>query len=983
MPMPHGRLCRKLTSTATMNNKGKSRSSFRFSPRCIISFCCLGIYAWQVTAQQPPPPINTVAPAVTASPSSQPTPHVPPPINTPAPAITSSPSSHPTTYLPPPINTVAPAVTSSPSSQPTPHVPPPINTVAPAVTASPSSQPTQYAPSPINTLAPAVTASPSSQPTQNVPPPMATQAPSSQPAAPAAAPLTWFLNPANGHSYALITTFLDWATAKTNAEAQVPPYQTCSLIQKPVPYLVTITSQAEQDFLTSNFASILPNVGWIGLVQAPGSAEPAGGFGWITNENFGPYTDWVPGEPNNGNCAPTVNCEGCVEVNPLLSLEWNDFPCSYTRPSIIEVDPIPSLVLSNGCDTGIVESGATCPITQTVDQCGTSYTGTNFDVCVRQQVADLFNSSLISQANMTAVYTCVPATNDPPTIVSVVGVPTTPILVGSNTGSLAVTCYDPNPNNVLLQVNWDDGNIDSSLIVAASSCQSSFSHVYSSANVYNLTVTATDVLSWVVVSNSYEVVVHVPTASPSSAPSSSPTTSPPSTSPTSSQAPSTLPSSRPSSTPTDSPSSRPSALPSSAPTSKPTSSPSTRPSAFPSSLPTSRPTIPPSSRPSGYPSLNPTSSASPSSAPSAFPSSKPTSAPTNRPSSYPSAVPSVSERPSTFPSSRPTSSPTGSPSSRPSAFPSSLPTSRPTKSPSSHPSLTPNLRPTSAPSGSQSSRPSAFPSSRQTSIPTRSPSSRPSAFPSSRQMSTPTRSPSSRPSAFPSHWPTSKPVSPSSHPSGWPSSRPSFEHIYPSSNPSAFPRSRQTSAPSSVSRSHPVSSSFPSSNPSDKPSFHPSFVSAPSHSPSTSPSSTQQSYDGLPLIVAVEGVPTAPIPVGITVGSVTVVCNDTVPGHLLIQIDWGDGQVDSTIAAAPSACEASFSHIYHSANLYSITVLAKDVNSSATVTTNSYEVVVYDPNAGFLTAGDMQFQNGKATIGFICTYNGNLVVNNTVVVRDV
>ena len=41
--------------------------------------------------------------------------------------------------------------------------------------------------------------------------------------------------------------------------------------------------------------------GWFGLAQTPGSAEPAGGWGWITGEPL-TFSHWQPGEPNNTGC---------------------------------------------------------------------------------------------------------------------------------------------------------------------------------------------------------------------------------------------------------------------------------------------------------------------------------------------------------------------------------------------------------------------------------------------------------------------------------------------------------------------------------------------------------------------------------------------------------------------------------------------------------------------------------------------------------
>ena len=101
-----------------------------------------------------------------------------------------------------------------------------------------------------------------------------------------------------------------------------------------------------------------------------------------------------------------------------------------------------------------------------------------------------------------------------------------------------------------------------------------------------------------------------------------------------------------------------------------------------------------------------------------------------------------------------------------------------------------------------------------------------------------------------------------------------------------------------------------------------------------------------------------------------------------LQIDWGDGQADSTIVAAPSSCQSSFSHTYKTANLYTVIVTATDVSSGLKAVFNSASIAVYDTAAGFLTAGDMQFQNGIATFGLVCTYAGSVLSNNTLVVSS-
>jgi hypothetical protein len=69
-------------------------------------------------------------------------------------------------------------------------------------------------------------------------------------------------------------------------------------------YLVTVTSQNEQNFLYTNFVSGSPTINHdvLGLY----STYLTGGFynannqwGWVTGETFN-YTNWYPGEPNGG-----------------------------------------------------------------------------------------------------------------------------------------------------------------------------------------------------------------------------------------------------------------------------------------------------------------------------------------------------------------------------------------------------------------------------------------------------------------------------------------------------------------------------------------------------------------------------------------------------------------------------------------------------------------------------------------------------------
>lgn len=96
-------------------------------------------------------------------------------------------------------------------------------------------------------------------------------------------------DPATGHAYELVAASLSWSNARAAAAAR--SYFGVS------GHLATVTSAAEQSFI----ATIATNKqAWLGALQPAGSAEPGGGFTWITGEPF-VYTNWRSGEPNNAN----------------------------------------------------------------------------------------------------------------------------------------------------------------------------------------------------------------------------------------------------------------------------------------------------------------------------------------------------------------------------------------------------------------------------------------------------------------------------------------------------------------------------------------------------------------------------------------------------------------------------------------------------------------------------------------------------------
>lgn len=112
----------------------------------------------------------------------------------------------------------------------------------------------------------------------------------------AASPIQWTAaSGGNEHYYELVTSAsATWAEA--NAEAQSRVFLGVN------GYLASITSAAENGFLTANIAPLAssgPSIEvWIGGYQPPGSVEPAGNWTWTSGEPWS-YENWTPDQPNN------------------------------------------------------------------------------------------------------------------------------------------------------------------------------------------------------------------------------------------------------------------------------------------------------------------------------------------------------------------------------------------------------------------------------------------------------------------------------------------------------------------------------------------------------------------------------------------------------------------------------------------------------------------------------------------------------------
>jgi len=140
------------------------------------------------------------------------------------------------------------------------------------------------------------------------------------------APFIWTTaSGGNGHSYELITspTPLTWTQARDASVALGG-------------HLATLTSASENVFVWSIAGSRNP---WIGGYQMAGAQEPAGGWQWVTGEQF-IYTNWNAGEPNN---VTTYGNEDKLQLYSGYGT-WNDLvdnhPFAYTYSYVVEYESL-------------------------------------------------------------------------------------------------------------------------------------------------------------------------------------------------------------------------------------------------------------------------------------------------------------------------------------------------------------------------------------------------------------------------------------------------------------------------------------------------------------------------------------------------------------------------------------------------------------------------------------------------------------------
>lgn len=136
------------------------------------------------------------------------------------------------------------------------------------------------------------------------------------------------LNPENGHYYEVVYAAKSWNDADIAARSR--SYNGSS------GYLVTITSAAENLFLTSTFTSNGLHYCWTGGLQLPSSTEPAGGWAWANGEAF-VFQNWWPGEPTNtGGAEDRLIFDHGVIAN---GKGWNDLNGVYSSLGyVVEYD---------------------------------------------------------------------------------------------------------------------------------------------------------------------------------------------------------------------------------------------------------------------------------------------------------------------------------------------------------------------------------------------------------------------------------------------------------------------------------------------------------------------------------------------------------------------------------------------------------------------------------------------------------------------
>jgi hypothetical protein len=135
---------------------------------------------------------------------------------------------------------------------------------------------------------------------------------------------------ANGHLYAVLTFSqnVTWETQNTYTETELEAGTSDW-------HLATVSSAFENTVLVSLMADSGATASAIGLVQTPGSNEPADGWEWVTGEAL-TFVSWGGGEPNNAPVDPTSSEDFGEMYN---TGGWNDLSAlDLHRFALAELD---------------------------------------------------------------------------------------------------------------------------------------------------------------------------------------------------------------------------------------------------------------------------------------------------------------------------------------------------------------------------------------------------------------------------------------------------------------------------------------------------------------------------------------------------------------------------------------------------------------------------------------------------------------------
>lgn len=135
-----------------------------------------------------------------------------------------------------------------------------------------------------------------------------------------ASDLQFVQNPTNSHWYGISYGPMSWPDAEIVAEEAGGT-------------LATISSADEQAWVQAALGSYSSWRYWIGLNDIANEGQ----FVWVNGEPVG-YTNWIPGQPNNGG-----GVEDAGEIQPGSSWRWNDHDPSATTTTkpLAEVNGIP------------------------------------------------------------------------------------------------------------------------------------------------------------------------------------------------------------------------------------------------------------------------------------------------------------------------------------------------------------------------------------------------------------------------------------------------------------------------------------------------------------------------------------------------------------------------------------------------------------------------------------------------------------------